>query len=98
MVFMFIVVGGCSSLETSCLDLASTGKWTKIESSDQQQIKRFDNIHERKDTDSILFRNEVGETALCVSCGAGKKDAGVFIVDATSSGQELITSRTCGPY
>lgn len=77
---MYVAVGilltGCDSLATDCLDMAPPGIWTKIKSPDEDIVKFFDST--AADSAVLWFKSGDAKFGLCRRCAAPSNYARSF--------------------
>ena len=91
---IFILLAGCDSLATDCLDLAPPGIWTKIQSPGEEIVKLFDSSP--ADSTVLWFKRGGTKFGMCHGCGAPSEHAKSFqIADTQRDTLEDLVEQEC---
>lgn len=91
---IFILLAGCDSLATDCLDLAPPGIWTKIQSPGEEIVRLFDS--NAADSAVLWFKSGDTKFGMCHGCGAPSEHAKSFqIADTQRDTLEDLVEQEC---
>jgi hypothetical protein len=91
---IFILLAGCDSLATDCLDLAPPGIWTKIQSPGEEIVGLFNSS--AADSTVLWFKSSGTKFGMCHGCAAPSEHARSFqIADTQRDKLDNIVEQEC---